>query len=99
MAGSAGFHYPALCLGAIGGVLALANIAPQSCCDVLQLFQQGRHAEAKDLQLRVIAANGAVTARFGVAGLKAAMASLNKNPTRQGILRGRDCSWAKKRPF
>ena len=73
LAGSAGFLYPALCLGAIGGVLALSNIAPQQCCDLLNLFQQGRHAEAKDLQLRLIAANDAVTARFGVPGLKAAM--------------------------
>jgi len=73
LAGSAGFLYPALCLGAIGGVLALSNIAPQQCCDVLHYFHQGRHAEAKELQLRLIAANDAVTSRFGVAGLKAAM--------------------------
>ena len=73
LAGSAGFLYPALCLGAIGGVLALSNIAPQQCCDLLNFFHQGRHAEAKDLQLRLIAANDAVTARFGVPGLKAAM--------------------------
>lgn len=73
LAGSAGFLYPALCLGAIGGVLALSNIAPQPCCDILHFFQQGRHTEAKELQLRLIAANGAVTSRFGVAGLKAAM--------------------------
>ncbi len=73
LAGSAGFLYPALCLGAIGGVLALSNIAPQQCCDLLNFFHQGRHAEAKDLQLRLIAANDAVTVRFGVPGLKAAM--------------------------
>ena len=73
LAGSAGFLYPALCLGAIGGVLALSNIAPQQCCDLLNLFHQGRHEEAKELQLNLIASNDAVTARFGVAGLKAAM--------------------------
>jgi len=73
LAGSAGFLYPALCLGAIGGVLALSNIAPQQCCDILNFFHQGRLADAKELQLRLIAANDAVTARFGVAGLKAAM--------------------------
>jgi len=73
LAGSAGFLYPALCLGAVGGVLALSNIAPQQCCDLLNFFRQGRHAEAKELQLRLIAPNDAVTARFGVAGLKAAM--------------------------
>ena len=42
LAGSAGFLYPALCLGAIGGVLALSNIAPQQCCDILNLFHQRR---------------------------------------------------------
>jgi 4-hydroxy-2-oxoglutarate aldolase len=73
LAGSAGFLYPALCQGAVGGVLALANIAPQLCCDIVALFRQGRHAEARELQLRMIAPNNAVTARFGVPGLKAAM--------------------------
>ena len=73
LAGSAGFLYPALCVGAIGGVLALANIAPQQCCDILSLFQHGKHEDAKDLQLRMIAPNTAVTAQFGVPGLKAAM--------------------------
>jgi 4-hydroxy-2-oxoglutarate aldolase len=73
LAGSAGFLYPALCLGAVGGVLALANIAPQECCDILNLYTFGKHEDARDLQLRMIAPNGAVTARFGVPGLKAAM--------------------------
>jgi 4-hydroxy-2-oxoglutarate aldolase len=73
LAGSAGFLYPALCVGAIGGVLALANIAPQQCCDILDFFKYGKHEEAKQLQLRMIAPNTSVTAQFGVAGLKAAM--------------------------
>ncbi len=73
LAGSAGFLYPAFCLGAVGGVLALANIAPQQCCDIQALFNQGKHAEARELQLRMIVPNNAVTGRFGVPGLKAAM--------------------------
>ena len=73
LAGSAGFLYPALCLGAVGGVLALANIAPQQCCDIVSCFRHGKHEDARDLQLRMIAPNAAVTARFGVPGLKAAM--------------------------
>ncbi len=51
----------------------MSNVAPQQCCDLLNFFHQGRHAEAKELQLRLIAPNDAVTTRFGVAGLKAAM--------------------------
>ncbi|HKX16729.1 MAG TPA: dihydrodipicolinate synthase family protein [bacterium] len=73
LAGSAGFLYPAVSLGAVGGVLALANIAPRQCCDLLTLASDGRHPEAKALQLRLIAPNTAVTSGFGVAGLKAAM--------------------------
>ncbi len=73
LAGSAGFLYPALCLGAVGGVLALANIGPQQCCDIVSLFKFGKHEDARELQLRMIVPNSAVTARFGVPGLKAAM--------------------------
>jgi 4-hydroxy-2-oxoglutarate aldolase len=73
IAGSAGFLYPALCLGAVGGVAALANIAPRQCCDIFSLFGSGRLAEARELQLRMIAPNTAVTAQYGVPGLKAAM--------------------------
>ena len=73
LAGSAGFLYPALCLGAIGGVLALANIAPKQCCEILECVKRGRHEEARALQLRLIAANTAVTSQFGVPGLKASM--------------------------
>ena len=73
LAGSAGFLYPALCMGAVGGVLALANIAPQQCCDIVSFFNHGKHEDARELQLRMIAPNTAVTARFGVPGLKAAL--------------------------
>jgi 4-hydroxy-2-oxoglutarate aldolase len=73
LAGSAGFLYPALCVGAVGGVLALANVAPQQCCDIVSFFNHGKHEDARELQLRMIAPNSAVTARFGVPGLKAAL--------------------------
>lgn len=73
LAGSAGFLFPALCLGAVGGVLALANIAPQQCCDIFSLYKAGKIDDARELQLRMIAPNTAVTAGFGVPGLKAAM--------------------------
>jgi 4-hydroxy-2-oxoglutarate aldolase len=72
-AGSAGFLYPAMVLGAVGGVLALANVAPEKCVDIYTFAREGRHAEARELQLRMIPANAAVTAGFGIAGLKAAL--------------------------
>lgn len=83
-AGSAGFLYPAMVLGGVGGVLALANIAPEVCVDIYTFAREGRHDEARQLQLRMIPANAAVTAGFGIAGLKAAcdMVGLYGGPTR-----------------
>ncbi len=78
LAGSAGFFYPALCIGAVGAVMALANVAPQQCCDLLEAFKRGKHEEARQLQLRLIAANTAVTTGFGVPGLKAALDMIGK---------------------
>jgi 4-hydroxy-2-oxoglutarate aldolase len=73
LAGSAGHLLAALALGASGGVLALANVAPDACCTIFEDFRGGKHADARELQLKLIAANKAVTAGFGVAGLKAAL--------------------------
>ncbi len=72
-AGSANFLYAALCLGGKGGILALGNVAPSECAQIVRLFEQGDHASALALQQRMLAPNAAVTTRFGIAGLKAAM--------------------------
>jgi 4-hydroxy-2-oxoglutarate aldolase len=73
LAGSAGFLFAALTLGAVGGVLALANIAPQACLSIFQHTQSGEWAAAAALQRQMIAVNTAITARYGIAGLKYAM--------------------------
>jgi 4-hydroxy-2-oxoglutarate aldolase len=73
LAGSAGFLLPALALGATGGVLALANIAPAACIEILRLAREGAWERAREIQLRLIPPNIAVTRRWGVPGLKAAM--------------------------
>ena len=73
LAGSASFLFTALCVGAAGGVAALANLAPRECVQLYDLFQRGTIDEARRLQFRLMAPNAAVTNRFGVAGLKAAM--------------------------
>ena len=73
LAGSAGFLLAGLALGAVGGILALANIAPDKCIDIYRLFKDGAWDQAADLQRRMIPVNTAVTAGFGIAGLKAAM--------------------------
>lgn len=73
LAGAASVFFAGLTLGAVGGVLALANVAPQQAIDIQRLFEAGRWDEAAELQRRMIPVNAAVTARFGIAGLKAAL--------------------------
>jgi len=73
LVGTAGALFGALALGCVGGVLALANVAPQICVQIYQLVQDGKFEEAKRLQLKMIPVNQAVTAIYGVPGLKAAM--------------------------
>ncbi|MGD8969062.1 MAG: dihydrodipicolinate synthase family protein [Anaerolineae bacterium] len=73
LAGSASFFFPALAVGAVGGVLALANVAPQETLDLYRLFEAGEWDDAAALQSRLVPVNTAVTARFGIPGLKAAL--------------------------
>ena len=73
LAGSAGFFLAGLSVGAVGGILALANIAPEACLEILRLYRANQIDAAAELQRRMIALNTAVTATFGVPGLKAAM--------------------------
>jgi len=73
LAGSAGFLLPALVVGAVGAVAALANILPRQCYDLLELFRRGRLTEARELQARLVPINSAVTSMYGVPGLKAAL--------------------------
>lgn len=72
-AGSAGYLLPALSVGAVGAVAALANIFPREVCQLQALFTAGRLEEARRLQARLVPANTAVTATYNVPGLKAAL--------------------------
>ncbi len=73
IAGSGGYLYPALCVGAKAGIAALANVAPRECVALYDLYMAGRHKEAQALQLKLIPLNQAVTARWNIPGLKAAL--------------------------
>lgn len=73
LAGSAGFFLAGLTVGAVGGVLALANVSPSYSLKILRLFKAGQLDKAAKLQRRMIPVNAAITARFGIAGLKAAL--------------------------
>jgi len=88
LAGSAGFLLPALSVGAVGGVLALANIAPRQCVEILRFAASGDMYGATELQVRMVRPNTAVTRRWGVPGLKAAMEmfGLHGGPVRPPLL-------------
>jgi 4-hydroxy-2-oxoglutarate aldolase len=73
LVGTAGALFGALTLGAVGGVLALANVAPEACVRIQQLLRQGDIEAARALQIRMLPVNTAVTATYGVPGLKAAL--------------------------
>lgn len=63
----------ALAMGAVGAVSALANIAARRLAEVVTHFSRGEVEAARQAQLPLIEVNTAVTARYGIAGLKAAM--------------------------
>lgn len=73
ISGSANFFYPSQAIGVTGGILALANIAPEASVALFDLFHEGRMDEGRELHLRMLPVNLAVTSRWGVSGLKAAM--------------------------
>jgi 4-hydroxy-2-oxoglutarate aldolase len=73
LVGTAGALFGGLTLGCAGGVLALANVAPQNCVKIFEFIKQCDYEAAKQLQLKMIPLNQAVTATYGVPGLKATM--------------------------
>jgi 4-hydroxy-2-oxoglutarate aldolase len=73
LAGSANFFYPSLAMGVTGGILALANLAPDESVKMMDLFNAREMDKGRELHLRMLPVNLAITSRFGVSGLKAAL--------------------------
>jgi 4-hydroxy-2-oxoglutarate aldolase len=71
--GSAPVFFPALCVGAVGGILAVANVVPQEWVRIQNLFNQAKMNEAKALQSQLTPLAKAVTTKYGIGGLKMAM--------------------------
>lgn len=70
LVGTASGWLPALEMGIRGGILALANCCGPECVRVRELFEAGKLKEAGELNDRLLPVNKAVTATYGVAGLK-----------------------------
>jgi 4-hydroxy-2-oxoglutarate aldolase len=88
LAGSGGFLLAALAVGAVGGVMALACVAPTLVSEIVSSFERGDREKARDIQGRLIPVNTAVTTRFGIPGLKAALDLLGMygGPVRSPLL-------------
>jgi 4-hydroxy-2-oxoglutarate aldolase len=71
--GSAPVFFPALCVGAAGGILAVANAVPQECVGIRNLFSKGKMNEARVLQNELTPLAKAVTTKYGIGGLKMSM--------------------------
>lgn len=71
--GSAPVFYPALCVGAVGGILAVANVVPELCVEIQRRHGLGDHQGALDLQRAINPLAALVTTGLGVGGLKLAM--------------------------
>jgi 4-hydroxy-2-oxoglutarate aldolase len=74
--GNAPVFYPALCVGAVGGILAVANCAPRATLRLYRAFSDDDHATARGIQEALAPLAAAVTATHGVAGLKLTMGLL-----------------------
>jgi 4-hydroxy-2-oxoglutarate aldolase len=73
LVGSAATLYPAMTVGAAGGIVAVANVVPDVCVRLYDLVRAGKHDEARLLQRRLTPLANAVTGGYGIAGLKVAM--------------------------
>lgn len=87
-AGTGSALLPFLSVGAVGGIMALANVAAVPLRALLDAFEQGRLDTARRLQLALAGLNSAITARYGVSGLKYAMdqSGIYGGPARRPLL-------------
>ncbi|HSB07246.1 MAG TPA: dihydrodipicolinate synthase family protein [Thermodesulfobacteriota bacterium] len=73
LAGSANFFFTGLLMGAVGGVLSLADAFPERCCKLYDLGVAQNLEEGRELQFHLMKINQMVSGKYGVAGVKAAM--------------------------
>ena len=79
LAGTADVLLPALLLGAKGGILAVANVAPQLCVNIYSAFIKNDLKTARTLQLRLVELNELLVKKFNqISAIKEAMNTLGK---------------------
>jgi len=73
LAGTTATFYAALCVGAVGGILALACAVPEACARLFTATREGRHDEARAIQRQLAPLAKLLGPTYGVPGLKAAL--------------------------
>jgi 4-hydroxy-2-oxoglutarate aldolase len=71
--GSGHLLYPALEMGAAGGILAVACFAPETCAELYRAFREEDRQSAGHLQERLVPLARDIVGALGPAGIKAAM--------------------------
>lgn len=73
LTGNGSALYPALCVGARGGILAIGCVAPRLAVEVYEAFLAGEHGRSRAAQERLTRVTRGVLGRYGISGLKAAL--------------------------
>jgi 4-hydroxy-2-oxoglutarate aldolase len=73
LAGSGAALYPAMEVGAVGGIVAVANMAPGPTGELFQAFKAGRSSEAGRLQQQIGPLHNEIVGAIGIPGVKAAL--------------------------
>jgi 4-hydroxy-2-oxoglutarate aldolase len=73
MTGNGTVLLDALRAGATGGILAVGCVVPEVCVEIFRLFTAGEEGRAEELQSMLTPLATAVTTRYGIGGLKAAL--------------------------
>lgn len=71
--GAGSVFLPGLLIGAQGGILGLASVAPAHCVKIYNLFLEKKFDEALKLQLDLISLNKAIIQTYGIPAIKYAL--------------------------
>jgi 4-hydroxy-2-oxoglutarate aldolase len=73
LVGSGALLYPAMEVGAVGGIVAVANMAPAPSGELFQAYKAGRSSEAGRLQQLIGPIHNDIVGGIGVPGVKVAL--------------------------
>ena len=94
LVGSGAVLFGGLEVGAVGGILGIALLAPRECAELCRAYGEGRLADAGRIQERLSPLHRAIVAEMGNPGIKAALDELGMHggPTRPPLkpLRAKD---------